>query len=179
MNSNVLKNLLFNQSIDYLKSIKEIDYKEVFGDESIYFKPVTCDEDLYYCCLDYQLEELQKDLVNPPYVSISRAYTNPYAFYPFIIRDSNDNNIGFISLNKWIGKEEALSFSLLIDKRYQGKGYGTKAIKLAINILKAVNKDTPIKVATEKINKKAQELYLSLGFKKLDELDGGDLVFAL
>ncbi len=169
--------LLFNQNINYIEVIKKVDYKTVFGNETIYFKPVTCDKDLYYCCFEYQLHKEQQEMVNPPYVSIARAYTNPFSYYPFIICDKEDNNIGFICLCKWIGKGDSFSFSLLIDKRYQKRGYGIASIKLAIDILKAVNKNTPIKIAVEQSNKKAQDLYKSMGFVKLDELDGNDLVF--
>ena len=62
---------------------------------------------------------------------------------------------------------------------YQGKGYGTQAARLAIQILKAANPNMPIKLATERSNAAAQRLYQSLGFEQLTELDGDDLVFGL
>ena len=175
----LLKKLFFNSSVNYIKYAREIDFKNLLSNEQVYFKPVIDDEDLYYCCCDYQLYEEQKEMVNPPYVSISRAYTNPNKYYPFIIRDKNDNNIGFISLNKWIGNDDSFSFSFLIDKRYQKRGYGISSIKLAIDTFKAIDPKKQIKIAVEQDNKKVQELYLSLGFQQLDELDGDDLVLAL
>ena len=36
-----------------------------------------------------------------------------------------------------------------------------------------------IKLSTEAANLQAQRLYLSLGFRKLDEMDGDDLVFGM
>ena len=36
-----------------------------------------------------------------------------------------------------------------------------------------------IKLSTEADNLKAQRLYLSLGFQKLEEMDGDDLVFGI
>ena len=174
-----VKELLFNQNINYIECVKSIDCKNLFSDGLIYFKPVTCDKDLIYCFLDYQLDKEQKEMVNAPGISISRAYTNPLKYYPFIICDQEDNNIGFICLCKWIGKGDAFSFtSFFIDKRYQKRGYGTASIKLAIKLLKAVD-NKPIKVAVGQDNKKAQDVYFKLGFIKTDELDGDDFVFAI
>ncbi len=171
--------LLFNPSIDYLKCVKEIDYHKYFGSERISFKPVTTEEDLIYCCFCYDLTKEQEEMVNPPYFSISRAYLNPHSFYPFIITLKDDTKIGFIMLNKWIGEVDAFTFSLLIDKDYQHKGYGKEAIKLAISLFRDIDSKKEIRVTVEQDNKKAQDLYTSLGFKKLNELDGDDFIFAL
>ena len=70
------------------------------------------------------------------------------------------------------------SFSY-IDERKQGKGYGRAAARLAVKVLKAAFPDKKIKLSTEACNKKAQALYLYLGFQKLEETDGDDLVFGL
>ena len=93
--------------------------------------------------------------------------------------NENDKPIGFINLNEWLGGGDAHSWSYFIDAEQQGKGYGKAAAQLAIDILKTVDTQKQIKLATEECNKKAQSLYISLGFKKLDELDGDDLVFGL
>lgn len=45
--------------------------------------------------------------------------------------------------------------------------------------LKNSRPEKPIKLATEAQNLPAQSLYVSLGFQKLPEMDGDDLVFAL
>ena len=174
----LIKKLFFNPTLDYLATIKEVDYKKVLSNDLVYLKPVLTDDDLRYCFLDFELEDDQVDLVNPPYISISRAYISPYDYHPFIICSKDDKMIGFICLNKWIPKKDAFSFSLAIDKHYQKKGYGKSSIKLAIEILQTINPNFAIKIATEVTNEKAQKLYESLGFKKLNELDGNDLVFA-
>ena len=68
---------------------------------------------------------------------------------------------------------------LLYRLRQQRKGYGKSAARLAIHILKSANPKKPIKLAAEANNKLAHALYASLGFKKLDEMDGDDIVFSL
>lgn len=173
----LIRKLFFNPTIDYLKVIKDVDYKNLLCNEQIYLKPVTSDDDLRYCFLDLQLKDEQMDLVNPPYISISRAYLSPLDFYPFIICLKDDTEVGFICLNKWLPKKDAFSFSLMIDKQYQHKGYGKSTIKLAINLFKTMNNEMPIKIAVEEKNEKAQRMYGSLGFNKSDEKDGDDLVF--
>ena len=173
----LIKKLFFNPKVDYLKTVKEVDYKNLLSNEVVYLKPVTSDDDLRYCFLDLQIKDEQMDLVNPPYISISRAYLSPLDFYPFIICLKDDTKVGFICLNKWLPKKDAFSFSLMIDKQYQHKGYGKSTIKLAIDLFKTMNNEMPIKIAVEEKNEEAQRMYESLGFTKLDEKDGDDLVF--
>lgn len=174
----LIQKLFFNPTIDYMKVIKEIDYKNLLCNKDIYLKPILSDDDLRYCFLDLQLGEEQKDFVNPPYISISRAYISPFNYYPFIICLKDDTKIGFICLNKWLPKKETFSFSFLIDKSYQHKGYGTSTIKLAIELFKIMDSNLEIKIAVEESNKKAQKLYETLGFMNTNELDGDDLVFS-
>ena len=98
---------------------------------------------------------------------------------PCLIYDENSEPIGFISLCKWLGNGNAYSWSYYIDKKHQSKGYGKNAAALAIRILKAADPQKTIKLSTEERNEKAQCLYISLGFQKLPERDGDDIVFGL
>ena len=82
-------------------------------------------------------------------------------------------------MSKWLANGDAYSWSYFIDKDQQGKGYGKQTARLAAHILKTANPNKCIKLATEANNKKAQQLYTSLGFKQLSEMDGDDLVFGL
>ena len=53
-----------------------------------------------------------------------------------------------------------------------------KAAMLAVHILKTAGIQH-LRLSTEAGNVKAQRLYTDIGFMKLDELDGDDLVFGL
>ena len=174
----LIQKLFFNPTIEYIKTIKEVNYKDILCNDKVYLKPVLSDDDLRYCFLDLSLKDEQVDLVNPPYISISRAYISPFDYYPFIVCLKDDTKIGFICLNKWLPNKDAFSFSLLIDKTYQHKGYGTSTIRLAIELFKIMDSKLEIKIAVEESNKKAQKLYGTLGFIKTNELDGDDLVFS-
>lgn len=150
-----------------------------YNNKNVFFRLIQNEEDLGYAVIVCKLKDEQKDFVNPAGFSIGRAYLNPDNNYPCVICSSDGTRIGFINLIKWLGKGEGLSWSFYIDKNYQGKGFGTSAAKLAISILKTAFPNETIKLSTETYNVKAIELYSKLGFKKINELDGNDLVFAI
>lgn len=152
---------------------------EYWENDYVKIKPLTTQADLIYAGFDCRLTEEQQELVNPFWFSIGRAYLFRDDHYPCIIYNASNEPIGFINLVKWLGSGDAYSWSFFIDKDHQGKGYGTQAARLAIQILKAANPNMPIKLATERSNAAAQRLYQSLGFEQLTELDGDDLVFGL
>lgn len=141
--------------------------------------PLRTEADLIYAGYDCRLNDEQKDLVNPAWFSIGRAYLFKEDNYPCIIYNEKDEAIGFINLCKWLGSGDAYSWSYFIDREYQGKGYGKQAAQLAVDILKAATPGKRIKLATEQCNVKAQRLYKSYGFEKLPEMDGDDIVFGL
>ena len=142
-------------------------------------KPLSTMDDVIYAGYDCKLTNEQKDLVNPFWFSIGRAYLFREDNYPCIIYNECDKPVGFIILSKWLANGDAYSWSYFIDKDQQGKGYGKQTAQLVVQILKTANPSKCIKLATEVSNKKAQQLYTSLGFKLLSEKDGDDLVFAL
>lgn len=153
---------------------------EYWRNECVKIKPILTEDDFIYATCDCELTDEQKELVNPAWFSIGRAYLFREENYPCIIYNEQDEHIGFINLNDWcIGGGNAYSWSYYIDIRHQGRGYGKNAARLAVYILKSAAHDKPIKLSTEMSNTKAQALYMSLGFKKLDEMDGDDLVFGL
>ncbi|MBR2067079.1 MAG: GNAT family N-acetyltransferase [Solobacterium sp.] len=162
-----------------VRAALEMVSNELWSNERVSIRTINTEADLIYVAYECQLEDWQKELVNPAWFSIGRAYLFKEDNYPCIICNEELKPIGFINLCKWLGEGDAFSFSYYIDKNYQGKGYGKSAAEVAIQILKAADSKKPIKLATERENKKAQGLYTSLGFKLLNELDGDDLVFAL
>nr|WP_163963397.1 GNAT family N-acetyltransferase [Oceanipulchritudo coccoides] len=69
-------------------------------------------------------------------------------------------------------------FRIMIDKAYQSRGYGKRAIKLAVE---EMWKKGAIQIRTmcRPDNQIAQACYSSLGFSKAGTLDDGDMVFEL
>lgn len=150
----------------------------LWSDGQVSIRPIKTEADLIYATMDCQLTEAQRDLVNPAWFSIGRAYLFREDNLPCLIY-ADGQPVGFINLDKWLAKGDAWSWSFYVDKGHQGKGYGRRAARLAIRLLKAADAAKPIKLATERDNQRAQSLYASLGFQLLPERDGDDLVFGL
>ena len=148
---------------------------EAFSLDGISILPIRDDYDLWFATVECRLAPGQEDYVNPAGFSIGRAWLNPEANIPCIIRRGS-TRIGYIVLRKWTG-DSATSWSYYLDKDWQGQGYGKTAARLAVKILKSAMPELPVKLSAEKENTKAHRLYKSVGFLLTDETDGDDLVF--
>lgn len=143
----------------------------------VQIKPIESQADVIYAGYDCQLTSEQREFVNPFWFTMGRAYLFREDNLPCIIYNESNERIGFINFTKWLGNGDAYSWSYFIDVKYQGKGYGKASARLAVDILKLSNPEMQIKLAAEASNISAHSLYLSLGFQKLSEMDGDDLVF--
>jgi len=146
--------------------------------DNILIRPISDQEDLWYASQELILTPEQRDFVNPPGFSIGRAWLWPEKFLPCVICRTDGTRIGFIVFSPWLAEGDGVSFGYMIDAHHQHKGYGTAAARLALQILREVCPDLPVKLAVETDNHRAQALYTSLGFVLLDEKDGNDLVYA-
>lgn len=159
------------------------DLQKVAGEgwqnQYVKIKPLLTEEQLIYAGFECEITESQKQLVNPFWFSIGRAYLFKEDNYPCVIYNAENIPIGFINFYTWLPNKKGYSWSFFIDKKHQGRGYGKASAQLAVCILKSANPKMPIKLATEVANKKAQALYRLLGFKQLAEKDGDDLIFEL
>ena len=135
----------------------------------------------------------QKSFVASNDISIVEAYTaitgNGYAF-PFGIYEGN-KPVGFLMIgfdvdDYWddapdIAKGNYNLWRLMIDKSYQGKGYGKDAVRLALDFIKTF----PCGAADycwlsyEPENEIARKLYGSFGFNETGEMDGEELIAIL
>ena len=127
------------------------------------------------------VSEEQKNFVAGNDISIIEAYTaitgNGYAF-PFGIYE-DDTPIGFLMIGfdtdeHWedapiIAKGNYNLWRLMIDKRYQGKGYGKEANTKAEYCW----------LSYEPENETASRLYRSFGFVETGEMDGEERIAAL
>ncbi len=144
--------------------------------DDILIRPIRDDEDLWYAVVECRLKPEQENFVNPAGFSIGRAYLDPMNNVPCVICRADGQRIGYIVLRTW-STGAAYSWSYYLDREHQGQGFGEKAARLAVQILKAADPQMPIRLSTEAENPKAQRLYECIGFKKLDELDGDDWVY--
>lgn len=154
---------------------------QVFVSEDVCIRKIKDDHDLWYATVECTLKPGQDEFVNPAGFSIGRAWLHPEDNVPCVICRNNGERIGYIIFRVWsYGLEgSGYSWSYYLDQNWQGMGYGEKAARLAVRILQAADGAMPIKLATEQDNRRAQALYERIGFYRLDELDGDDLVFEL
>ena len=97
----------------------------LWSDGQVSIRPIQTEADLIYAAMDCQLTEAQRDLVNPAWFSIGRAYLFREDNLPCLIY-ADEQPVGFISLGKWLAKGDAWSWSFFVNKAHQGKGYGRR-----------------------------------------------------
>ncbi len=69
-------------------------------------------------------------------------------------------------------------FRLMIDSKFQGKGYGRQAVKLALSEMRSLGAEE-IRTMHNPNNITAKKLYLGLGFKAIGTRDDGDILYSL
>jgi diamine N-acetyltransferase len=85
--------------------------------------------------------------------------------------------VGFIMYNTQPEDDGSYRiYSMMVDRRYQGKGYGTTALRLVIERLRQLPDCTTISLEYDRENKQAAPFYSRLGFRKVAEsITGGEI----
>lgn len=137
-----------------------------------------------------EVNEDQKDFVATNSESIIEAYTTISAngvVHPFGVYDDSVP-VGFLMIgygvdDEWVNPPEIAKnaysiWRLMIDKNYQGKGYGKKTVELALDYIKSYPDGLSeyCYLSYEPNNIKAKALYESFGFKQTGDKDGDELV---
>ncbi|WP_455521120.1 GNAT family N-acetyltransferase [Parvimonas micra] len=135
----------------------------------------------------------QRDFVATNNSSIIEAYiaiTENNAVFTFGIYN-DDTPIGFLMIGFDVNSDDEGApkiakgnyniWRLMIDKKFQGKGFGKKAMDLALEFVKTF----PCGIAKhcwlsyESDNNVARQLYKSVGFVETEEKDGEEIVAVL
>lgn len=143
--------------------------------------------------LKLSVNDSQKEFVASNEISIIEAYTaitaHGYA-YPFGIYDGAKPvgflMIGFDKDDYWEDAPDVAAgnynlWRLMVDKKYQHKGYGRQAVKLALDFIKTLPSG-PAEycwLSYEPENQIAKELYASFGFAETGEFDDEELIAVL
>ena len=154
--------------------------------------------------LDLRVRKEQKDFVASNKISLIEAYlslADEEPVFPFAICN-NDTVVGFLMINygddwaqedneTWMNcdfyKEHEDRFyyyiwRFMIDKKYQGRGYGKEAMKLALDFIRTFpcGEAEFIVLSYEPENIAAKELYRSFGFIEVPEsYQEGDEIYAV
>ena len=159
--------------------LEKIDYKNVWD------------------IVNLKVARSQKGFVADNVISIVQAYSvqgSPTFAFPFGIYNGK-RAVGFLM----VGYNEAAIYDsfedepaeilknnysiwrLMIDKRYQKRGFGREAIGLALDFIRTwpCGKAEYCSLSYEPENEVAANLYHSLGFKENGETDGDEIVAVL
>ena len=145
--------------------------------------------------INLKVKKHQKDFVASNGISIVQAYSaigTKCVAMPFAICNEK-RPVGFLmigfneaALYDYDGEVDApevlkINYSiwrLMIDKRYQGRGYGKEAMRLALDYVRTFpcGKAEYCSLSYEPENDVAAKLYHSFGFKENGEMDGDEIV---
>ena len=141
---------------------------------------------------ELKVKKIQYPFVAGNCYSVAEAYVtiiNGGKVFPFAIY--NDKRlVGFIQIGYGenadqdgvsVEKDNYEIWRFMIDKRYQGRGYGKAALKLALDFIRTwpCGKAEYCWISYEPENETARKLYASFGFEETGEMDGDEIVAVL
>lgn len=160
------------------------------GTEQIHLEKVTWDN--YEAILRLHVNKEQRDFVATNKDSLVHAAicmtSQGKQVFPFGIY-SGEKPVGFIMIAYDVGEDDGTEPSaewflrnsyciwrFMIDRRYQGRGYGRKALELALEFIRTfpVGPAQYCWLSYEPENEVARKLYLSFGFVERPEQCSGE-----
>jgi len=138
------------------------------------------DESNFIECFNLSLGEGQDRFVSHPIRSLAQAYVYYNQCTPFGIY-SNDTIVGYVMVIYDYDEETYNIWHMMIDEKYQGKGYGSIAIKLCIDYIKSkpFGSSNDVILTCNIDNSIAIHIYEKIGFKDTGEGDDNELVMKL
>ena len=116
----------------------------------------------------------QEAYVSTVSYSLAQAWVYRDTAYPFAIY-VKDMPVGFVMMGFYEVKQQYTIWKLLIDERYQRRGYGRQAVGLAKQYLVDTFGAAEIYLGVHEDNTDAIRLYESAGFIATGERDGKQL----
>lgn len=174
----ILKNIQNTKNTWKSKNYDFADFEYIFNNIIRYFN----NEDVFLVSINKQnsielsklkVKKEQQQFSFPIMMAMARGvFLNNFKSFAII---ANDNIIGFISFADYFddSSNDILGtkiYDFFIDKNYQGKGYGRKALLLAIDRIKSYKND--IYISVHNTNIPAIKLYEKVGFEHWKEKDG-------
>lgn len=123
----------------------------------------------------------QEKFVSSPIRSLAQAYVYYNQCTPFGIYLNDTEMIGYVMVIYDYDLKEYDIWHLMIDEKYQSRGYGAKAMKKCLDYIKTKPFGTSDKVALtcNRDNIAAMHLYQELGFKETGNVDEDEVELAL
>ena len=146
-------------------------------------RPVT--KDNWQELTKLKVREDQKHFVASNLYSIAQAqfgdeYEGHWDLHPYGIYEG-DMPVGFLmyALNYEHPKQQAYIQRLMVDEKFQGKGYGRFGMEKMLEIFRADKRIEEASISYEPSNEGARKLYASLGFVEPGEMVDGETLAVL
>jgi len=134
-------------------------------------RPVT--KDNWRQLIRLQVREDQRHFVASNLYSIAESqfgddFEGHWDLHPFGIFDDSDDPVGFLmyGFNFEHPKQQAFIQRLMVDEKFQGKGYGRFGMQKVLEIFRADERIREVGISYEPENEAARKLYASLGFSE-------------
>ena len=114
----------------------------------------------------------QRTFVSSNGDSLAQAYVYSKTAFPFAVY-ADSAVVGFIMMGYYEAKDYYTLWKFMIDSRYQGRGYGRKALELVIQYLKEQFDISEVYTGVVPGNIAARKLYESVGFKETGLVESG------
>ena len=150
---------------------------------SLEFRPVTLEN--WESLIDLKVREDQREFVASNLYSIAESKYGiedeghwdlfPYGLYV----DGKPVGFAMTGLNLDHPRHQGLILRLMVDKRYQGKGYGREAMKVMLEMFRAEARVEAVIISYEPQNHVARKLYSNFGFIETGEMIDHEVVAEL
>lgn len=141
---------------------------------NLIFKEIT--KDNWEACYELKVAKGQEEFVAPNAYSLLEAqYEDGGEFYPLAVYDG-ETMVGFLMYEKDYEDNSMGMCRLMIDEKYQNKGYGKASVLKLLDIIREKYGNIEFFTSYEPENTVAGKLYESVGFKKTGEVLYGELV---
>ena len=125
-------------------------------------------------CIKLSVSDDQRAFVAENTYSLAEAKADGVS-QPFAIYADNEM-VGFIMYDFEPKESRGYVTRLMIDAKFQGKGYGRAALSEVLTRLRSIPECREIQTSYVPDNVVAKQLYESLGFKATGEVDDGEIV---
>ncbi|MCM1989143.1 GNAT family N-acetyltransferase [Oceanirhabdus seepicola] len=139
---------------------------------NIIFKEVT--KENWEKCIELKVSKEQEEFVAPNSYSLLQANFGE-GLYPISIYDG-ETMVGFLMYEKDEEDNTMGMCRLMIDEKYQKKGYGRAAVLKLLDLIREKYGNIEFFTSFEPENIVADKLYESVGFKKTGEIMWEELV---
>ena len=118
--------------------------------------------------IDLNVKEDQKDYVASNSVSIAQGHYSKSAWFKGIF--NHDRPVGFVMLDLIEEENKCFLWRFMIDRKYQGKGFGKIALTQVIDFVRSLNLYTYIATSYVPAENSARGFYKNFGFIESEEV---------